>query len=451
MNKQTIFVFLTLIALALSAATGCSSIQKTTVAEQQQQQSAPITQLTGEDVSLVVPKLVPPQGLSQLAGNTEQIGVFLKQVKQVLALAAEARKNGIADEPGVKQQLDFTASSVLAIEFDKDQNKTAGDAAAGPFSSVKPEDVEAFMAETGNEAKFNSFVEFIKKQIAEASPTGAPPKEITEDKIKQFREQWAKTLITERKARAAGFDKKREIALQVGLQQASMLAQEYGRRKEKDFDVDDAALDAYIAAHPEFDTSKQREKAEGILKRAKAGEDFAKLANEFTEDPGNKDPKTGKPNGGLYADIKKGQFMPQFETAALALEKGQIVPNLVETPYGYHIIKLEDKKTTKDAGGQDEETFSVRHILISTTTPPDPRNPSGQPKNRESARSTIKKEKSDQWIEEVEARNPITLPKPEEVKIEAPTLPPPPPAGMPNFQPGSNDAPAPAPPPTGKK
>ncbi|MEP6924203.1 MAG: peptidylprolyl isomerase [Pyrinomonadaceae bacterium] len=442
MKKQTILALLMLIALGLSAASGCSSVQNTVA---QQQQHAAITQLSGEDLSLVLPKLAPPQALAQLAGNTQQIEVLLKQVKQVLAVAAEARKNGIADEPGVKQQLDFTATQVSAIEFDKDQNKTSSDSPTSPFSSVKPEEVEAFMTESGNEAKFNSFVEVIKKQIADASPAGVAPKEITTDQLKQFREQWAKALIVERKAKAAGFDKKHEVELQIALQQASLLAQEYFKRKDKEFDVDDAALNDYIAQHPEFDTTKQREKAEDVLRRAKAGEDFAKLANEFSEDPGNKDPKTGKPNGGLYADKKKGEFLPDFENAALALEKGQIAPNLVETPYGYHIIKLEDKKTTKDKDGKDSETFSVRHILISTAGAPDPSNPFAQPKNmRESARDKIKKEKRDKWIEEIEARNPITLPKPEEVKIEAPTLAPP--SGMPNLPPTSGDTvPAPSP------
>ncbi len=447
MKKHTIFALLALVTCGCFAASSCTSIPNTVTS----QQPAAITQLTGEQLSLILPKLAPPQALAQLAGNKEQVEVLLKQVKQVLALAADARKSGIADEPGVKQQLDFTAASVLAIEFERDQNKTAPDSPAAPFASIKPEDVSVFMAEAGNEAKFNSFVEVIKKQIADAAPAGAPPRDITDDQLKQFREQWAKTLITERKARAAGFDKKPEIALQIGLQQASLLAQEYGKRKDKEFDVEDATLNDYIAQHPEFDTSKQREKAEGVLKRAQAGEDFAKLANEFTEDPGNKDPKTGKPNGGLYTDIKKGQFTPDFENAALALEKGKITANLVETPFGYHIIKLEDKKTTKDKDGKDEETFSVRHILISTAGPPDPSNPFSQPKNmRESARDKIKKEKSDKWIEEVEARNPITLPKPEEVKIEAPTLPVPP-SGLGGGQPQPGPPPAAAPPSNEKK
>lgn len=431
MKKQTIFALSMLILLAASFAAGCSSIQNAFGAKR-----AGITRLTGEELSLVLTRLVPPQGLAQIAGNTTEIEKILKQIKQVLAIAAEARRTGVADDPAVKQQLDFTGASVLAVEFNKDQSKTATDSPAAPFADVKPEEVAAFMAESGNEAKFNGFVEIIKKQIADTAPAGVPPREITADQIKLFREQWAKTLLTERKAKAAGFDKKREIELQVALQQASLLAQEYGKRKDKEFAVDDATLNDYIAQHPEFDTTKQREKAEGLLQRAKAGEDFAALANEFSEDPGNKNPQTNKPNGGLYADVKKGAFMPEFEAAALALEKGQISPNLVETPYGYHIIKLEDKKATGEA-----ETFSVRHILVSTAGTPDPSSPFAQPKNmRESARDKIKKERRDKWVEEVEARNPVTLPKPEEIKIEAPTLTPP--AGAINPTSPSNEAPA---------
>ena len=46
----------------------------------------------------------------------------------------------------------------------------------------------------------------------------------------------------------------------------------------------------YIADHPEFDPAQKRAQAQQILDRAKAGEDFAALANEFTQDPGNKGP-----------------------------------------------------------------------------------------------------------------------------------------------------------------
>jgi len=72
-------------------------------------------------------------------------------------------------------------------------------------------------------------------------------------------------------------------------------------------------------------------KIEGLLKRAKAGEDFAALAKEFSEDPGSKD------NGGEYT-FPRGQMVPPFEEAAFTLKDGEI-SDVVETEYGYHIIK----------------------------------------------------------------------------------------------------------------
>jgi len=84
-----------------------------------------------------------------------------------------------------------------------------------------------------------------------------------------------------------------------------------------------------------------KEKAEGLLKRINSGEDFATLAKEYSEDLGSKD------NGGLYEDVALGEFVAEFETVALALNPGAVYHELVETSYGYHIIKLEAKKPTQ--------------------------------------------------------------------------------------------------------
>ena len=83
----------------------------------------------------------------------------------------------------------------------------------------------------------------------------------------------------------------------------------------------------------------KRKKAEEVLKRARAGEDFAKLAKEYSEDPGSKD------KGGEY-QFARGQMVPQFEAAAFSLQTNQI-SDIVTTQYGYHIIKLSEKIPAK--------------------------------------------------------------------------------------------------------
>jgi len=83
------------------------------------------------------------------------------------------------------------------------------------------------------------------------------------------------------------------------------------------------------------------EKAEAVLARAKSGEDFAALATEFTDDAGSKE------NGGLYEKFTRGRMMKPFEDASFNLPIGAI-SDLVETPYGLHIVKvIEREKETR--------------------------------------------------------------------------------------------------------
>lgn len=85
----------------------------------------------------------------------------------------------------------------------------------------------------------------------------------------------------------------------------------------------------------EQEANAKKAKAEGVLKRIKNGEDFVALAKEFSEDPGSKD------NGGLYEGIGLGQFVTEYENAVLSLKDGELYPELVKSPHGYHIIKCE--------------------------------------------------------------------------------------------------------------
>ena len=123
--------------------------------------------------------------------------------------------------------------------------------------------------------------------------------------------------------------------------------------------VTDAAAEAYYNEHPtEFEKpkrlhaahvlvrvppvggsdaeAKSRAKVEDVIKRAKAGEDFAKLARESSDDTGT------APQGGDLGFVGPGEMVPQFEEALFRLRKGEITPAPVRTPFGYHAIKVLD-------------------------------------------------------------------------------------------------------------
>ncbi|OGI28547.1 MAG: protein-export membrane protein SecD [Candidatus Moranbacteria bacterium RIFOXYA12_FULL_44_15] len=104
-------------------------------------------------------------------------------------------------------------------------------------------------------------------------------------------------------------------------------------------------------------------KAEDILKRALAGEDFAQLAKDNSEDPGSKD------NGGEYDFQKKGTFVPEYEAVIFdkGLGDGQIFPELAETNFGWHIIKRIEVR-----GEGENQEFKSAHILIAKKTQPEP-------------------------------------------------------------------------------
>ena len=262
-----------------------------------------------------------------------------------------------------------------------------------------------------NRRRQAEFDKFLSTKIELAKASGQIKEDLvpTEEDIKQAKDYFAKTRIyydeAQEKMPSLGEDFRRKTEIAVKLQQASYLSRLYAQKNlAEKVKVTDEDIQKYLAEHPELDQSTKRTKAEEILNRAKAGEDFAKLATEFTDDPGSKD------KGGLYENITAGQFMPEFEQAALALEPGQISPNLVETTYGYHIIKLEKKSETKDAQtGQMKPSFNVRHILISTGIE-NPENPMGGPMPvKEFVTAKLEGDKEKEVLAKILADNPVEI------------------------------------------
>ena len=105
------------------------------------------------------------------------------------------------------------------------------------------------------------------------------------------------------------------------------------------------------------DSLRVKLEAEDLIFRLNEGEDFALLANTYTQDPSNSaDPQNLK--GGDLGWFNKGQLLPEFEIASFEAEKGSIVGPIL-TQYGYHIIKVNDKRTV-----ESNEQVNASHILL---------------------------------------------------------------------------------------
>lgn len=108
---------------------------------------------------------------------------------------------------------------------------------------------------------------------------------------------------------------------------------------------------AHIVIYPEI-KEEHKQKMINELKKMKQeieeGASFETKAILYSDDPGSKN------NGGLYENIKRGSFVPEFDAVAFNLEEGEI-SEPVETEFGFHIIKLDKRR------GQ---SIDVRHILL---------------------------------------------------------------------------------------
>jgi peptidyl-prolyl cis-trans isomerase C len=103
------------------------------------------------------------------------------------------------------------------------------------------------------------------------------------------------------------------------------------------------------------DKDAAQKKIADILTKANAGEDFAELAKEFSEGP-------SKDTGGDLGFFGRGQMVQAFEEAAFAMSVGDI-SDIVETQFGYHIIKLTDRKEERQIPFEEAEA-QIRKTLI---------------------------------------------------------------------------------------
>ena len=244
-----------------------------------------------------------------LAGDVERMITMIKDKEPALQTGSAEAKKALADLR--ESMLDNFIVQRLLVQEAKKRGIT-------PTKLAVDKGVVAFKAGYPNEEVF-------KKSL---SNEGKTPEDV-------------RRIITEELAIR---ELTTQITADVTVTDAD-ISDYYNRRKE-DFALPEMVRARHILlAYPEKATAEQkkqkRTKAEELLKKVQAqGADFAKIARENSDDPGTKDV------GGDLDFATRGTFVKSFEDAVFSSPSG-VVPRVVESEFGLHIIKVEQKEPAR--------------------------------------------------------------------------------------------------------
>ena len=193
------------------------------------------------------------------------------------------------------------------------------------------------------------------RQMSEKQPLEGKIRLVSERGLRDFLENYVVTReVLYQEAKKKGLDKKKEILAKVEDFRKAMVIDALLEEalKEKD-EVSDSEIQKYYKENEDRFTEPREVKirhivvnSEPILKevlvKVSKGESFEKLASNYNIDKSRED-------GGNLGYIQRGQLAPsfaQFEEAAFSLRRKGEISEVVKTPYGYHLIQLEERRGT---------------------------------------------------------------------------------------------------------
>ena len=181
---------------------------------------------------------------------------------------------------------------------------------------------------------------------------------------RQFAENLVQLLILSNQAEKLGLDKQPKVEEQLKFQRQNLLAQAMFDDISNGVKVDDSLVQAYYNAHkneyesvrakhilirvkgapmpgaegkPELTDEQALAKAQDIRKKLTEGGDFAAIAKAESDDTGS------AKQGGDLGEFRRGMMVPPFEQSAFSLKPGEI-SEPVKSPFGYHLILVQDHK-----------------------------------------------------------------------------------------------------------
>ena len=168
-------------------------------------------------------------------------------------------------------------------------------------------------------------------------------------------------------AKAKGFDKSAEFQRRMAFLEERALHSEVIENEvaakitdediRKRYDAEIAATPAANEVRARHILVKTKEEADAIVKQLDGGANFEEIAKEKSGDPGS------GAQGGDLGWFGAGQMVPEFEKAAFALEPGAYTKEPVQSQFGWHIIKVEDKRA-KQPPAFDQVKEQFRSLLL---------------------------------------------------------------------------------------
>ncbi len=364
-----------------------------------------LKELSAQDIRSI---LTSSPATATIADEPESQRLFLKGLREYLALAAEARREGLADDPRFTLNFEYKKALLLADAFEQRSltNKN------GPLNP-SPTDMELFWSDSSNETKFRETMKAIasiQQDVEKQRGSDIVVPGLTGEAMEKARRNFSRAHILAAKAKAeSDFVDSREIQLRLKILEAGILSSDFlCKHWAANITATEAEMQTYLADHPEYHAGRKEDLAKNLLSRIKAGEDFASIARAESED------RTSKLNGGLYENISTDLVWPEVEKAALSMESGNVFPELIKTNTGFHIVKLE-RKAAEKGDGKGGVKFSFRHILIQFAFE-DPHHhvpevPAPFVDARTIAKKAIETQKRDLFVSSVLARAGIIVPE----------------------------------------